>query len=61
MEMRIESKKPLEWFWDLTTAVNSALSMMEIYRNRIEGKVNDLSYYVDLIKGTVSSPEKKLF
>jgi hypothetical protein len=29
----------------------------EISGNRIEGKVNNLSYYVDVTKGTVSSPE----
>jgi hypothetical protein len=59
MKMRIESKKPLEWFLDLTTAVSSGLPIIEISGNSIEGKVNNLSYYVDVIKGTVSSPGKK--
>jgi len=56
MQMKLDCKEPIEWFVDLTTAVNIALPITKISGNRIEGKVNNLNYHIDVTNGTISSP-----
>jgi len=60
MQMKLESKEKVVWFLDLTTAKNVKLPIKKISGKRIEGKVNDLKYRIDLFNGLVSFPDKEV-
>ena len=60
MQMKLESEKQIEWFWDLSTAENVQLPIKKVDGRRIEGKVNNLKYRIDLLNGSVSVPDKEV-
>jgi hypothetical protein len=60
MQMKLKGKEKISWFLDLTTAKNIQLPITKVSSKRIEGKVNDIKYRIDLLNGSVSIPEKEI-
>jgi hypothetical protein len=56
VNMKLESKKSIEWFLDLTTAVEAKLPITKISSCRIQSKVNKLLYSVNVVKGLATIP-----
>jgi hypothetical protein len=60
IQMKLESKKIIEWFWDLTTAENVHLPITKISNKKIDCEIKELNYHADVIKGSISVHGKEI-
>ena len=60
MEMKLESKNSINWFFDLNTADNTVSQYGTITPQKISCQFKGMSYSVAAVKGTFSQPGNRI-